>query len=1385
TLSHLPNGYEIVDGKGTTLLFNSDGKLYKIQQKVGASQYVSTNISYQNGKISQVVDGMGTTYVWDYSAENICSIKKGSDTLCTVYYNAEQQIVQVAYPSGISSTFVYAINGLLKSVKDSSTSEMVKFDYNEMWSVVSIKQSVQKNAEEFPTKSYFLSYSMFEEDTTKQLSTTVDYCKNTFDADEKYMRKRFDFSTDGVLLFAGNPDQSGRMIVLNKEDYSSHFATLDNEPKVFMFDSLAGDVPEFAFSNTSDVPTHSTTIRTEEDALYFKTFVFATTVEVTKASVKTNERIEVSLCPHGSLEKIATIYVKPYVVGKQTIFLHVNLDTMESHEYHAYIDCKVQCSAKVHNVSLYKVKQNPKFQVVNLDTGSLDSTKVFGETPNYWYKMTNCTITCGEHVAENAKFTTKDYLLTLCSKMANANFFNVWYNDGSQCFVGVGNATFTFNNGTIRTLGNIMVADVSKQHNITNLQYATLEDDGLYVHNQVHNGTEFQQSYSKMDDLFRTVKTEDGNGVVTEYVFDAFSNVTKQSTYHKDTPSNAIKWETVHSADGKLATADKSFYLLDTHTTSYAYNADSMLQSVTEPNGQEYSYTYDTDKTQQVKVESTLDNQTHQTGVNLQSGVCQSMYDSNNTYYFGYDQRNNVSTVSTNGVTLLSKQHTYLPTGGEQILSTFANGYKQRNTYNSFGKLILAEDVTNATAVPLVAYIYSDLALDETNIEVSSPTDSSLVVSESSKLRKVIDYASGKTSFYYYDQNGVLFYTTDGLVATSIYEKDDYNRPTKGSVVFQQERIDFAYNYKSPFDSTLIEESTETEDKTFTTTYTTDTLQRPTETQVLVGVNGYKTIYHYAPQKEQHWVEADVTRPTSEASLQYVPGDSAIGGEGYWETRNIGTTPKIASVSRYKITNGVPSNESYEEISYDANGNITQCYGTAFVYDKLNRLVRENNSTLDKTFVWCYDTSGNILSRTEYDYTIGDLTNVAPTATFAYEYESGWKDKLTSFAGQPIVYAKDIIPVLYKNMHLGWSRNGLLTTVSTTNTAIAMQYNASGVRFKKVVLGTGVYSTTDYTYAGNKLVRETKTGTLASTKTYLYNSQGIIGFVQDGVEYIYHKNIFGDIVAIYQGATKVVEYAYDAFGNCTIVSDTDGIGANNPFRYRGYYWDTDLQLYYIQGRYYDPQIGRFVRNADVSRLDASSINGLNLYALSRKTGHLYSNAIRESSSCEPLATNLRYGSHDYTVSGNTISKSDLDILVNITGGLADGFSLFNNIVQASLELKGFSKMPELDGISKSLTYMDVAIDLTADIYNNLSDTSLTKKQQLIGFAVDAAYTLASTAVAYGLSELVKAAVALIPGMAPFAPIVGTIVSIGITLTIDWLVEEYGLLDSLKEYLWSL
>lgn len=83
----------------------------------------------------------------------------------------------------------------------------------------------------------------------------------------------------------------------------------------------------------------------------------------------------------------------------------------------------------------------------------------------------------------------------------------------------------------------------------------------------------------------------------------------------------------------------------------------------------------------------------------------------------------------------------------------------------------------------------------------------------------------------------------------------------------------------------------------------------------------------------------------------------------------------------------------------------------------------------------------------------------------------------------------------------------------------------------------------------------------------------------------------------------MVQYKYDAWGNHSVqdangadINDAAHVGSVNPFRYRGYYYDTETGLYYLKTRYYDPETGRFITIDDTSYLDPEIINGLNLYA---------------------------------------------------------------------------------------------------------------------------------------------------------------------------------------------
>ena len=78
---------------------------------------------------------------------------------------------------------------------------------------------------------------------------------------------------------------------------------------------------------------------------------------------------------------------------------------------------------------------------------------------------------------------------------------------------------------------------------------------------------------------------------------------------------------------------------------------------------------------------------------------------------------------------------------------------------------------------------------------------------------------------------------------------------------------------------------------------------------------------------------------------------------------------------------------------------------------------------------------------------------------------------------------------------------------------------------------------------------------------------------------------------------------YDSWGNTLSVQDVSGqeitsaelIANLNPFRYRGYYFDSETGLYYLQNRYYDPQTCRFV-NGDVFICTGQGFTGNNMFA---------------------------------------------------------------------------------------------------------------------------------------------------------------------------------------------
>ena len=107
----------------------------------------------------------------------------------------------------------------------------------------------------------------------------------------------------------------------------------------------------------------------------------------------------------------------------------------------------------------------------------------------------------------------------------------------------------------------------------------------------------------------------------------------------------------------------------------------------------------------------------------------------------------------------------------------------------------------------------------------------------------------------------------------------------------------------------------------------------------------------------------------------------------------------------------------------------------------------------------------------------------------------------------------------------------------------------------------------------NKLRKLRKTQEAGRRQTR-YDSDGTrVGFTYHDDAYYYMKNAQGDVTGIVNSDLNVVvEYSYDAWGKLIEItgSETNFIGKLNPFLYRGYYYDAETGVYYLNSRYYDP-----------------------------------------------------------------------------------------------------------------------------------------------------------------------------------------------------------------------
>ena len=235
--------------------------------------------------------------------------------------------------------------------------------------------------------------------------------------------------------------------------------------------------------------------------------------------------------------------------------------------------------------------------------------------------------------------------------------------------------------------------------------------------------------------------------------------------------------------------------------------------------------------------------------------------------------------------------------------------------------------------------------------------------------------------------------------------------------------------------------------------------------------------------------------------------------------------------------------------------------------------------------------------------TWGSLDGVTAADTTTYTYgDSNWKDKLTSYDDTPITYDAIGNPLSYMGYTLTWQNGRQLASLSGNGTTASYTYDVDGLRTSKTVNGVKH----EYYYVGSRLQYE-KYGT--TELWFFYDADGTPSGIRykngDSIsDYYFVCNWRGDVTEIYDSTGALAaSYSYDAWGKVVSVTDASGaaitssthIANVNPIRYRGYYYDTEISLYYLKSRYYDTQVKRFL-NADKNISGSgSTIQGNNLF----------------------------------------------------------------------------------------------------------------------------------------------------------------------------------------------
>ncbi len=758
-------------------------------------------------------------------------------------------------------------------------------------------------------------------------------------------------------------------------------------------------------------------------------------------------------------------------------------------------------------------------------------------------------------------------------------------------------------------------------------------------------------------------------------------------------------------------TSITTFDGIKTIQTLSEYTEDgNYLESETDENGNTVKYNFD-----------------------LVNGILKSITDArNNSTTYTYDALGNLIQVSSGNS---SANYTY---ENDRLTSITHNGFSYKLSYDIWGQL--TEISVNGNTI--ISYTYYE---DENHDQIWFST----LHNDDDEIH---DKSTSITTIYNYDDIGNLNEITINGETKFIYNYDSLGGLTEISAIdsriirYTDDRTDildfdgnYIYSSYTNDDGDFIEEFN---DITYTTkSYdseysTTDGIT--TEKSDVIATNG-KTIGTIDKQDWFGRYTESVIKTESANDTNSENTFAAIKTEyTYPENTEYQTSNRIETYVN-KVYNGTSTNnENYNSYTgfhyeYDTNGNVIAEYsmnagGTetlrySYVYDELNQLVRVNDAVAQKTYTYNYDGSGNMLTKTTYPYSIEELGTA--TETLNYTYDSTWKDKLMSYGSTNIEYDDIGNPTKIGNENFYWNGRQLEKYV-LGNKTITFEYDENGLRHRKTVKENNkITEKYDYVWLDGSLISQTYTTysneEVSSTNTakFIYDAWGTLqGFIlNDTTTYLYTKNLQGDILSIVnENGRTILTYSYDAWGAVTFSATSMPdlmlaitLSFVSPFTYRGYCYDYDIELYYLQSRYYSPNIGRFINTDDTQIAIATqgTLLGANLFAYCENDPVNYiDNSGYARTVSKNIAINMGYIRRTRTVSeSKTISCLGGKLKVAITIKYAIGTT--SNRTYAKLKSMSF----KISKIPTNYKYIKTEYAYgTSNVFYSQSKTGTTEKK---------------------------------------------------------------------------